>query len=87
MHLLSTAELAQARNGRISRRTDDRKLDARVTSGALAGHPGWVAIAESLSLGGFDSAPEPGDKRNWPSRGVFMAVAALSAYWLARAAL
>ncbi len=52
--LLSAAELAQARNGRISvTRTIDEE-NTRVTAGPLAGHPGWVAVA-GLSLGGFDS--------------------------------
>ena len=84
--LLSAAELAQARNGRISvTRTIDEE-NTRVTAGPLAGHPGWVAVA-GLSLGGFDSTQSQVIRELAIGGGVFVAVAALGAYWLARAAL
>ena len=84
--LLSAGELAQARTGRISVTRTIDEGNERVTAGPLAGHPGWVAVA-GLSLDGFESTQSQVIRELAIGGGVFVAVAALGAYWLARAAL
>ena len=84
--LLTVAELGQARRSRISvTRTIDQE-NTRVTAAPLAGHAGWVAVA-GVSLEEFESTQSQVTRELAIGGGIFVAVAALGAYGLARAAL
>jgi two-component system OmpR family sensor kinase len=84
--LVSADQLSQARHGRISltRPVDDEST--RVAAAPLTGHPGWVALAgESLET--YESTQNQVARELAVGGAVFVAVAGLGAYWLARAAL
>jgi heavy metal sensor kinase len=84
--LLTRAQQRQARHGRI---TLDKKVDddqERVMAAALSGRPGWVAVA-GTSLESADSTVSAVVIRLVVGGSVFVIVAGLGAYLLARAAL
>ncbi len=84
--LLTAAELAQARQGPISlnRTIDDE--NTRITAAPLAGHPGWTAVA-GLSLESFESTMSQAEREVAGAGAIFVVIACVGAYWLARAAL
>jgi two-component system, OmpR family, sensor kinase len=84
--LLTAAELGQAQQGQISVTQAADEEPTRITAGPLAGHPGWVAVA-GISLEGYESAMSQAERQVAAAGGVFVVIAALGAYWLARAAL
>ena len=84
--LLTAAELGQARQGRISVTQAADEEPTRITAAPLAGQPGWVAVA-GVSLEGYESAMSQAEREVAAAGGVFVVIAALGAYWLARAAL
>jgi hypothetical protein len=84
--LLTASELARARHGRIFVTPTIDEENARVTAAPLSGHPGWVAVA-GVSLEEFDATQGQVARELAIGGGIFVAVAALGAYGLARAAL
>ena len=84
--LLTVAELSQARRSRISVTRAIDEENTRVTAAPLAGHAGWVAVA-GVSLEEFESTQSQVARELAIGGGIFVAVAALGAYGLARAAL
>ncbi|HYB15956.1 MAG TPA: ATP-binding protein [Streptosporangiaceae bacterium] len=84
--LLTAAELRQARQGQISVTQAADEEPTRITAGPLAGHPGWAAVA-GLSLEGYESAMSQAEREVAAAGGVFVVIASVGAYWLARAAL
>ena len=66
-------------------RTIDEE-DTRVTAAPLAGHPGLVAVA-AVSLETYDATQSQVLRELAIGGGIFVAIAGLGAYWLARAAL
>ena len=59
---------------------------ARVAAAPLGGHPGWVAVAAG-SLEAYEATQSQVARELAIGGVVFVAVAGLGAYWLARAAL
>ena len=84
--MLTAGELRQARRGRISVIQPVDEEDTRITAAPLAGHPGWVAVA-AVSLEAFDSTMSQADREVAAAGGIFVVIASLGAYGLARAAL
>jgi signal transduction histidine kinase len=84
--MLTTAELSQARHGRLALTTSDEGERERVTAKPLAGHRGWVAIA-GVSLEAFDGTLRDVTRGLLIAGAVTVAAAGLGAYGLARAAL
>ena len=84
--LVTADQLAQARHGRISVTNTADEEGVRIAAAPLADHPGWVAIAgESLET--YNSTQGQVARELAMGGGVFVAVASLGAYGLARAAL
>ena len=84
--LVTADQLAQARHGRISVTNTADEEGVRIAAAPLADHPGWVAIAgESLET--YDSTQGQVVRELAIGGAVFVAVAGLGAYGLARAAL
>jgi signal transduction histidine kinase len=84
--LVTADQLAQARHGRISVTNTADEEGMRIAAAPLAGHPGWVAVAgESLET--YDSTQGQVARELAVGGAVFVAVAGLGAYGLARAAL
>jgi signal transduction histidine kinase len=84
--LLTAGELRQARLGQISVTQPVDEEDTRIAAAPLAGHPGWVAVA-AVSLEAFDSTMSQAEREVAAAGGIFVVVAGLGAYGLARAAL
>ena len=84
--LITAAELRQARLNRISVTQPVDEENARISAAPLAGHSGWVAIA-GVSLETYESTQSQVERELAIAGAVFVAVAGLGAYWLARAAL
>jgi signal transduction histidine kinase len=84
--LLAASELRQARQGRISVTQPVDEEDTRITAAPLADHPGWVAVA-AVSLEAFDSTMSHAEREVAVAGAIFVVIASLGAYWLARAAL
>ena len=84
--LVTADQLSQARHGRISvtQTVDDEST--RIAAVPLDGHPGWVAAA-GASLETYQSTQSQVARELAVGGAVFVAVAGLGAYWLARAAL
>jgi two-component system, OmpR family, sensor kinase len=84
--LLSAKVLAQARRIQVwvTQTADEENI--RVTAAPLSGHPGWVAVA-AMSLETYDSTQSQVARGLAIGGGLFVAIAGLGAYWLARAAL
>ena len=84
--LVTANQLRQAQQARISvtRTVDDEST--RIVAAPLAGHPGWVAAA-GQSLETYQATQSQVARELAVGGGFFVAVAALAAYWLARAAL
>jgi len=84
--LLTAAELGRARQATVREtRTIDRE-GTRVAAAPLAGHPGLVAVA-AVSLEAYDATQSQVLRELAIGGGVFVAIAGLGAYGLARAAL
>jgi two-component system OmpR family sensor kinase len=84
--LITADQLAQARHGRVSVTNTADEEGMRIAAAPLADHPGWVAVAgESLET--YDSTQSQVARELAIGGGVFVAVASLGAYGLARAAL
>jgi len=84
--LVTAAGLRQARLDRISVTQPVDEENARIAAAPLAGHPGWVAVA-GVSLETYESTQSQVARELAVAGAVFVAVAGLGAYWLARAAL
>jgi signal transduction histidine kinase len=84
--LVTASQLSQARQGLIwlTRTVDEEST--RIAAAPLAGRPGWVAVAAG-SLETYDATQSQVARELAIGGAVFTAVAALGAYWLARAAL
>jgi two-component system, OmpR family, sensor kinase len=84
--LIGGVQLSRARRGRIwlSRTVDEES--ARVAAAPLGGHPGWVAVAAG-SLEAYEATQSQVARELAVGGAVFIAVAGLGAYGLARAAL
>jgi two-component system, OmpR family, sensor kinase len=84
--LIGGVQLSRARRGRIwlSRTVDEES--ARVAAAPLGGHPGWVAVAAG-SLEAYEATQSQVARELAVGGAVFVAVAGLGAYGLARAAL
>jgi two-component system OmpR family sensor kinase len=84
--LVTSAQLGQARQGRISVTSTADEEGLRIAAAPLAGHPGWVAVAgESLET--YDATQSQVARELAVGGAAFVAVAGLGAYGLARAAL
>ena len=84
--LVTADQLAQARHGRISVTNTADEEGVRIAAAPLADRPGWVAIAgESLET--YNSTQGQVVRELAIGGAVFVAVAGLGAYGLARAAL
>jgi two-component system, OmpR family, sensor kinase len=84
--LVTADQLSQARHGQISVTQTVDEESARIAAAPLGDHPGWVAVAgESLET--YQSTQSQVVRELAVGGAVFVAVAALGAYWLARAAL
>jgi hypothetical protein len=84
--LVTAGQLSQARHGRITvTRTVDEE-PTRVAAAPLAGHPGWVAVA-ATSLETYEATQGQVARELAVGGVIFVAVAGLGAYGLARAAL
>ena len=83
---LTTGQLSQARHAQlwVTRTIDEERT--RVTAAPLAGHPGWIAVA-AVSLEAYDATQSQVARGLAIGGAVFVAIAGLGAYWLARAAL
>jgi len=84
--LLTAAELAQARYGRISVSQTVDEENTRITAAPLAGHPGWTAVA-GVSLESFEATMSQAERELAAAGVIFVVIAGAGAYWLARAAL
>jgi two-component system OmpR family sensor kinase len=84
--LISTDQLGQARQGRISVTTTADEEGLRIAAEPLAGHPGWVAVAGG-SLETYKATQSQVARELAVGGAGFVAVAGLGAYGLARAAL
>jgi signal transduction histidine kinase len=84
--LITAGQLSQARDGRIwlTRTAEDEST--RIAAAPLSDHPGWVAVA-GTSLETYNSTQSQVVRELAVGGAVFVAVAGLGAYWLARAAL
>jgi hypothetical protein len=83
---LSAAELRRARTGVIKfTRTLDEEPE-RIRAAGLPGHPGWVAVV-AVSLRSNDSTLRQVTDGLLAGGAIFVLVAGIGAYWLARAAL
>jgi two-component system, OmpR family, sensor kinase len=84
--LVAGAQLSQARHGRIwaTQTVDDE--NTRIAAAPLDGHPGWVAVS-AVSLETYQATQSQVARELAVGGVVFVAVAGLGAYWLARAAL
>jgi two-component system, OmpR family, sensor kinase len=84
--LLPPAELKQAKTAQIwVTRTVDGE-DTRISAAPAAGRSGWVSVA-GVSLEAYDATQSQVARGLAVGGAAFVAVAALGAYWLARAAL
>jgi two-component system, OmpR family, sensor kinase len=84
--LVTAGQLSQARHGRITvTRTVDEE-NTRIAAAPLAGHPGWVAVAAE-SLETYEATQSQVARELTVGGVIFVAVAGLGAYGLARAAL
>lgn len=84
--LLTSAQLAHARQSEIWMTATADEEDARLTAGPLPGHPGWVAVV-AVSLETYNATQSQVARGLAIGGGAFVAIAGLGAYWLARAAL
>ena len=84
--LLTAAELAQARHGRISLSQPVDDENTRVMAAPLSGRPGWTAVA-GVSLESFESTMSQAERELAAAGAFFVVIAGVGAYWLARAAL
>ena len=84
--MLSPAELSQARHQRVYLNSSDEGEPERLLAAPLPDHPGWVAVA-GVSLEGFNGTRGDVTRQLIVSGIVFVAVAGLGGYGLARAAL
>ena len=84
--LVSPAQLRLARNSRLTLTSSTQGARARLMAEPFKGHAGWVAAA-SASLDTFDNTMSDVSKELLVGGVVFVAIAGLGAYWLARAAL
>ena len=84
--LLTAAELGQARQGQISVTQLADEEPTRITAAPLTGHPGWAAVA-AISLESYESTMSQAVREVALAGCVFVVIASLGAYWLARAAL
>lgn len=84
--LVTGSQLSQARHGRIAvtRTVDDENM--RIVAAPLSGRSGWVAVAGG-SLETYESTQSQVARQLAVGGAIFVAVAGLGAYWLARAAL
>ena len=84
--LLTAGELRRARHGRItlSQPVDDEST--RITAAPLTGHPGWIAVA-GVSLESFEATMSQAERELAGAGVIFVVIAGVGAYWLARAAL
>ena len=84
--LLTVAELSLARRAQVWATQTIDEEDTRVTAAPLAGHPGFVAVA-AISLETYDATQSQVVRELAIGGGIFVAIAGLGAYWLARATL
>ena len=84
--MLTPAQLAQARHGRVAVTTSDEGEPGRVMAAPLPGHPGWVAAA-SVSLDSYTGTRRDITRELLIGGIIFVAAAGLGGYGLARAAL
>ncbi len=84
--LLSPAQLRLARESRLTVTSSSGGDRARLAAEPFSGHTGWVAVA-SASLDTFDKTMSDVSRELLVDGIVFVAIAGLGAYWLARAAL
>jgi two-component system, OmpR family, sensor kinase len=84
--LLTAAELGQARQATVWATRIINGERTRVTAAPLAGHPGLVAVA-AISLETYDATQTQVLRELAIGGGIFVAIAGLGAYGLARAAL
>ncbi len=84
--LLRPAQLGRARHGQIAVTVSGEEGPERVVAGPLPGHPGWVAAA-GLSLESYTGTRRDVTRELLIGGLVFVSVAGLGGYGLARAAL
>jgi signal transduction histidine kinase len=84
--LLTAVELSQARHGRISLNQTVDDENTRITAAPLSGRPGWTAVA-GISLESFESTMSQAEREVAGAGAIFVVIAGVGAYWLARAAL
>jgi two-component system, OmpR family, sensor kinase len=84
--MLSTARLGQARDRRLVLTRSAEGERERLMAAPLPGHPGWVAVA-GVSLEALDGTLSDVTRSLLIAGAIFVAVAGLGAYSLARAAL
>jgi len=84
--LLNPVQLRLARNSRLTLTSSSGGDRARLAAEPFGGHAGWVAVA-SASLDTFDNTMSDVSKELLVGGIVFVAIAGIGAYGLARAAL
>lgn len=84
--MLSAADLAKARHGRLLVNRSDEGESERLLAGPLEHHPGWVAVA-GVSLDVRAGTLSDVTRELLIAGAIFVGVAAIGAYGLARAAL
>ena len=84
--MLSAADLAKARHGRLLVSRSDEGESERLLAGPLEHHPGWVAVA-GVSLDVRAGTLSDVTRELLIAGAIFVGVAAIGAYGLARAAL
>ena len=84
--LLNPAQLGLARKSRLTFTSSSGGDRARLAAEPYSGHAGWVAVA-SASLDTFDDTMSEVSRELLVGGLVFVAIAGLGAYWLAREAL
>jgi hypothetical protein len=84
--LVTAGQLSQARDGRIWLTRTAADESTRIAAAPLSDHPGWVVVA-GTSLETYNSTQSQVVRELAVGGAVFVAVAGLGAYWLARAAL
>ena len=84
--LLTAAELGQARHGQITLNQTVDDENTRITAAPLAGRPGWTAVA-GVSLESYEATMSQAEREIAAAGAIFVVVACVGAYWLARAAL
>ena len=84
--LIRPAQLRLARRSRLMLTSSGEGDRARLAAEPFKGHTGWVAVA-SASLDTLDNTMSHVSRELLVGGIVFVAIAALGAYWLARAAL